>query len=217
MCKKLGIIVFFFIIYQIFFKRNFMMWHIFFIMWVAGAGKGTVIQALKWWNLQNLHIPLSYKTRAIRETEKNGVDAWFVSKEEFFYSIQAWEFLEYARVHDLEYYGTKLEDIFEKGLEQGKIVIKELDINWLELLQESHPHLASQYTTIFLSIPSQILPERIAKRGAFMSQEELKNRIHSAEIETQKAQNICNYIIDATQTQEDVFSQVSQIIQKKIT
>lgn len=190
------------------------MWHIFFIMWVSGSGKWTLISHLKQSNLEHLHIPLSYKTRAIRENETNGVDAFFVSKEDFFAQVQAGEFLEYALVHDLDYYGTKFQDVFDFWIDQGKIVVKELDINGLEELRKNHPELDEKYTTIFLYIPEDILKQRIEKRGSFMSDEELQKRLNSAIMEEQKAQKLCDHIIDATVSPEQVLHMVLEIIKK---
>lgn len=188
------------------------MWHIFFIMWVSGSGKWTLISRLKESNFDNLHIPLSYKTRVIRENEVNWVDAIFISKEEFFAGVQAGQFLEYALVHDLDYYGTKFEDVFDFWIDQGKIVVKELDINGLEELRKNHPELDEKYTTIFLYIPEDILKQRIEKRGAFMSDEELQKRLLSALREEQKAQELCDHIIDATVSPDQVFHMVCEII-----
>lgn len=191
------------------------MWHIYFIMWVSWAGKWTLISHIKNLNFENLYIPLSYKTRSIRENEQNGVDAWFISREDFFAWVQAWEFLEYALVHDLDYYGTKYKDVFENGIDKWKIVIKELDIIWLEELRKNKPELDDKYTTIFLNIPEEILKKRIEQRGAFMSNEELGKRLNSAVIEEEKAKILCNYMIDATQSPEQVLQQVIDIIKNR--
>ncbi len=190
------------------------MGHIFFIMWVSWAGKGTLITAIKELKIENIHIPLSYKTRPIRENEKNGVDAWFISREDFFAWVQSGVFLEYALVHELDYYGTKYEDVFQNGVEKWKIVIKELDIIWLEELRKNKPELDEKYTTIFLNIPENILKKRIEQRGVFMSNEELQKRIGSALMEEQKAKEMCDYIIDATKSPQEVLFEVMQIIKK---
>ncbi len=189
--------------------------HIYFILWVSGAGKWTLIQNIKNLNISGIHIPLSYKTRAMRKTEINGKDAWFVSRAEFFSGVQNWEFLEYALVHDLDYYGTKYEDVIEHGIFQGKIVIKELDILWLQDLRKSNPELDESYTTIFLNIPESTLKERIAQRWAFMSDEELEKRLKSAIFEEQHARSLCDYMIDATQSPEKVLEEVLKIIKRR--
>jgi dephospho-CoA kinase len=48
-----------------------------------------------------------------------------------------------------------------------------------------------------------------------MSNEELGKRLNSAVIEEEKARILCNYIIDATQSPEQVLQQVIDIIKKR--
>lgn len=190
------------------------MGHIFFILWVAWSWKSTLISNIAKLSLPNVYNPISYKTRPKREYEQNWVDAWFLSKEDFFAQVNAWEFLEYALVHETDYYWTKFEDVLDNWINLWKIVIKEIDINWLEELRKNRPELDEKYTTIFLNIPEDILKQRIEKRWAFMSDEELKNRLNSAIIEEQKAIEICDFIIDATISEEEVLREVLKIIQK---
>ncbi len=193
------------------------MGHIFFIMWVSWAWKWTLLKALKQEKWFNFHIPLSYKTRDIRWSEKNWVDAHFINVEEFKKSIENNEFLEYAIVHWLEYYWTKYSDVIENWIDKWKVVIKELDIHGLKRLQKEKPELKNDYTTIFLNIPVYILKERIKKRWDNISEDELFRRIDSAIMEEKEARLYCDYMLDAIQTPEDVKNEVLQIIKSKIT
>ena len=120
--------------------------------------------------------------------------------------------MEYALVHDLDYYGTKFEDVIDNWINLWKMVIKELDIIWLEDLRKNRPELDEKYTTIFLNIPEKVLRERIEKRWAFMSDEELEKRINSAIVEERKAREICDYIIDATASEQEVLEEFLRII-----
>ena len=187
------------------------MWHIFFIMWVSGAWKWTLINNLKKSGL-DLHVPLSYKTRAIRETETNWVDAYFISQEEFYYGIETWEFLEYAVVHETDHYGTKYIDVMDKWINAWKTVVKELDIYGLKRLRKEKPGFDKDYTTIFLNIPPSILKSRIEKRWVLMREDELTRRINSAIMEEKEAEKICHYVIDATKSEQKVLEEVLSII-----
>ena len=69
------------------------------------AGKGTVVQELLKRN-ENLCLSVSYTSRAPRDGEQEGKDYYFVSKENFEKKIAANDFLEYAYVHNSNYYGT---------------------------------------------------------------------------------------------------------------
>ena len=192
------------------------MWHIFFVMWVSWAWKWTLLKALKQQDEIDFHIPLSYKTRAPRNSEKNWIDAHFVSVEEFEKSIENNEFLEYAIVHWIEYYGTKYEDVIDNWIKKWKIVIKELDIHWLKRLKKEKPELSKYYTTIFLNIPVELLKSRIEKRWDNISKDELDRRILSALTEEKEARLHCDFMLDATQSPEDVKEEVLQIIKSKL-
>ncbi len=184
-------------------------------MWASGSWKWTLIKNLKSLKDDRFYFPLSYKTRLIRENEINWKDAFFVSKEEFFSAVQAWEFLEYAVLYDWEdYYGTKFEDVIDKWINLGKVVIKELDINWLEDLRKNRADLDEKYSTIFLNIPPELLNERIEKRWAFMSNEELERRINTCFQENTRAKEICDFIIDGTMSEDEILKEFLRIIEK---
>jgi hypothetical protein len=55
-------------------------------------------------------------------------------------------------------------------------VIKEVDMRGLKNIHKNHPELKEYITSIFLDISEEKLSERIEKRGAFMSEEELNQR-----------------------------------------
>ncbi len=186
-------------------------WHIYFIMWVSWAGKWTLIKWLKETKL-NLHIPLSYKSRKKRDFEKDWVDAYFISVDEFQLSIEKWEFLEYAIVHWTNYYGTKYDDVILNGIEKWQTVIKELDVLWLMRLIKDKPELSEKYTTIFLNIPVKKLRERIEKRWEEITEEELNRREKSAIMEEKEARLLCDYMLDATQSPQKVLDEVLDII-----
>ena len=185
--------------------------HIYFIMWVSWAGKWTLINWLKNTDL-DLHIPLSYKSRKKREFEVDWKDAYFISKEEFELSIKNEEFLEYAIVHWVDYYWTKYNDVILNGIEKWKIVIKELDVLWLMRLIKDKSELEEYYTTIFLNIPVKKLRERIENRGETITEEELNRRENSAIMEEKEARQLCDYMLDATQSPEKVLKEVLDII-----
>lgn len=193
------------------------MGHIFFIMWVSWSWKWTLINNIKNSGLDNLHIPLSYRTRKKRDHEIAWVDSYFISKEQFYSDIQKWEFLEYWVPYDWdEYYGTKFEDVMERWVEVWKTVIKEIEINWLKQLRKEKPNFDEYYTTIFLNIPEDKLKERIETRWALMNDEELQRRKNTAIMENEKSKEICNYVIDATKSKEGVLEEALQIIENKI-
>ena len=91
----------------------------------SGAGKDTVINKLKELN-DNIWISISCTSRQPRGNEQNGVEYFFLTREEFEEKIKNNEFLEYAVYND-NYYGTPISKIKEK-LDNGIDVILIIEV-----------------------------------------------------------------------------------------
>jgi guanylate kinase len=189
--------------------------HIFFISGVAGAGKGTVIKKLLEEKLENFELALSCKTREPRENEILWVDYNKLSTQEFQQAIKNWEFLEYNFVHNQSYYGVRYSDVIDNWINKGKIVLKEMEILWYQKFLETRPDLKKYYSYIFLDLPIEKIKERMITRWDCTEWKDFEMRIDSAKKES-ALKDIADYIIDADQTQEQVFSEVLEIITKKI-
>ena len=92
----------------------------------SGSGKNTLIEYLIARGL-NLHFSVSATSRAPRGTERNGVEYFFLSPEEFRTRIAAGEFLEYEEVYTDRFYGTLLAPV-EHQLAAGQNVISDIDV-----------------------------------------------------------------------------------------
>lgn len=90
----------------------------------SGSGKSTITKKVR--DILNIPLSISATTRSPRKGEVNGVDYYFISKEEFERKIENGEFFEYANVHG-NYYGTLVE-VVQKNLDEGKNVILEIDV-----------------------------------------------------------------------------------------
>lgn len=92
----------------------------------SGSGKSTIINYLLTQNLR-LHFSISATSRAPRGTEKNGVEYYFLSPEEFRAHIAAGDFLEYEEVYTDKFYGTLKSEV-ERILAEGDNVIFDVDV-----------------------------------------------------------------------------------------
>ena len=143
----------------------------------SGCGKSTLLKEV-YKDIDDYYFSISTTTRAPREGEVNGVDYFFVTKEEFEKDINNGDFLEYAKVHD-NYYGTSLKPIKE-ALEQGKLVIFDIDVQGHEIVRNK---LDSIVTSVFITTPSlTLLEERLNARNTD-SIEIIEKRINNAKIE----------------------------------
>lgn len=126
----------------------------------SGVGKGTVRAELFKDETLNLCYSISMTTRLPRPLEKDGVDYFFVSKEEFEDKIEKGELLEYAQFVG-NYYGTPLSYV-ERLLNEGKNVMLEIEVQGALQVIEKRPDAVS----IFLLPPSfEELESRIRGRS----------------------------------------------------
>ncbi|MFR1707808.1 MAG: guanylate kinase [Clostridium sp.] len=138
----------------------------------SGAGKGTVCKALIEKN--PIWISTSCTTRKPRDGEVEGVNYFFIEREEFLNRIDKEDFLEYAEVYG-NFYGTPKSEVL-RMLDEGKDVILEIDIQGALKIKSSYP----EGIFIFIMPPSmEELRNRITNRGS-ETPESLKTRMESA-------------------------------------
>ena len=153
----------------------------------SGCGKGTILLEVLNKN-KNLFYSVSATTRAPREGEIDGVNYYFLSKDEFKREIDNGGMLEYAQYCD-NFYGTPKKKVVEK-LEQGIDVILEIETKGAMQVKGVMP----EAVLIFILPPSVLeLRRRLNKRG---TEEEsvIEKRVKEAEDEIRRAFNY-DYII----------------------
>lgn len=145
----------------------------------SGVGKGTVTQELLKSN-DNLVFSISSTTRKPREMEINGQDYFFLDRDEFERQAKEGKFLEYAKVHE-NMYGTPKDFVLE-GIEKGKIIVLEIDVQGALQVKENYPN----GVFVFLLPPSlEELETRLTHRGT-ESEEQIAIRLANARDELSK-------------------------------
>lgn len=125
----------------------------------AGTGKGTLMKRLIH-DYDCYALSVSMTTRQPRPGERDGVDYFFVSREEFEKTIEEDGLIEHACYVD-NYYGTPRKYIEEK-LAEGKDVILEIEIQGALKVKERFP----ETLLIFVMPPSaEELKKRLTGRG----------------------------------------------------
>ncbi len=144
----------------------------------SGCGKSTLLKEL-YKSVNKYYFSISTTTRLPRVGEQNGVDYFFVTKEQFEEGIQKGEFLEYAEVHG-NYYGTSLKPIL-LALEENKLVIFDIDVQGQDIVKKSE--LNRYVTSVFITTPSlEVLKNRLYSR-ATDSNDVIEKRVKNAVIE----------------------------------
>ena len=178
----------------------------------SGSGKGTIITYIKQ-KFPNFVFPASFTTRVKRPNEINDEVYHFISQEEFQNKINNNEFLEWAIVHEDNYYGTDKKTINE-GITAGKIVVREVDIQGVESIWQKMGK--ENVITVFITTTTwEDLKRRILGR-AQMDEDDLikRERSYIKEMEFSKK---CDYIVASEFGKIDqAYKDIDTIIQKII-
>lgn len=156
----------------------------------SGCGKSTLLKEV-YKDIDDYYFSISTTTRSPRDGEKDGVDYFFVSKEEFQEDIKNGYFLEWAEVHG-NYYGTSLKPI-KKALKEGKLVIFDIDVQGHEIVRKK---MNDVVTSVFITTPSlSVLEERLRNRNTD-SDEVIGKRLANAKYEIKYFQKYDYFIVN---------------------
>ncbi|MFA7659122.1 MAG: guanylate kinase [Candidatus Gastranaerophilaceae bacterium] len=148
----------------------------------SGVGKGTVIKEFLEKNPE-FCLSTSYTTRGKREGEIEGVNYFYVSKEEFLASVKNDEFLEWAEFSG-NYYGTK-KAFIQKCLNENKDLILEIDTQGALKVKAKMP----EAVLIFIAPPSyQDLEFRLRNRNT-ESEEAISKRLDFVKLEIKNSES----------------------------
>ena len=145
----------------------------------SGSGKSTIISWLMKHPELRLAFSISCTSRPPRGSERNGVEYFFLTPDEFRRRIEADEFLEYEEVYEGRFYGT-LKSQVEHQLSQGQNVVFDVDVKGGCSLKK---YFGDRALSIFIQPPSvEELRRRLENRGTD-SPEVIADRVAKAEYE----------------------------------
>ncbi len=144
----------------------------------SGAGKTSITRHLMQ-QFPQLAFSVSAATRQARGTEKNGIDYYFISPEEFKQKIKDKEFAEWEMVYEGKYYGT-LKSELERIWANNQIPVLDIDVKGALHVQQQYP---INTLSIFIEPPSvNELKSRLKGRGT-ETEESLAARVNKAAYE----------------------------------
>lgn len=145
----------------------------------SGAGKSSVTRHLLNALSDKLAFSVSCATRPPRKNEKDKVDYYFITVEEFKHKIQNNEFVEWEMVYEGKYYGT-LKSELERIWKNGKNPLLDVDVKGGINIQQQYP---SSSLSLFIKPPSiEELERRLKARGT-ETPESLRSRLNKATLE----------------------------------
>lgn len=155
----------------------------------SGVGKGTVLKGFLAEN-PDFMLSISCTTRAPRAGEADGVNYFFITKEDFKDCIENDKFLEWAEFAG-NFYGTKKKFI-NQCLAEGKDIILEIDTQGALQVKKQMP----EAVLIFICPPSlEDLEKRL--RGRHTEEEEaIQKRLEAVKEELSRAENFDYKIVN---------------------
>ena len=161
--------------------------HLFIIAAPSGGGKTTLCREVRK-RFSDMLYSVSYTTRKLRDGEREGVDYYFIDKNDFENGIAAGEWAEWALVHG-NYYGTS-GDFLDKGLADGRDILLDIDVQGTRQILEHYTNSVA----IFILPPSlEVLQQRLKARGTDSS-ESIAVRLKNAEKEMSQ-QDLYHHVI----------------------
>ena len=161
----------------------------------SGSGKSTIINSIMADGGDeelNLHFSISATSRDPRGEEKNGVEYFFLTPDEFRQKIANDEFIEYEEVYTDKFYGT-LKSQVDKQLAAGENVVFDVDVNGAMNIKKIYGNRA---LSIFIQPPSiEELRHRLEKR-ATDAPEVIEQRIERAKYELSQAEHFDEVVIN---------------------
>lgn len=171
----------------------------------SGAGKSTIVRYMLAQDL-NLQFSISATSRLPRGEEKNGVEYFFLTPQEFKNKIAEGDFLEYEEVYPNKFYGTLKSEV-DRILAEGKNMVFDIDcIGGLNVKKI----YGDRALSIFVMPPSvQALRERLEKRGTD-SPQIIEDRLAKAEYEMSHASQFDLIVLN------DDFDRAKKVVYKAI-
>ena len=161
----------------------------------SGSGKSTIINSIMadgGAEELNLQFSISATSRAPRGEEKNGVDYFFLTPDEFRQKIANDEFIEYEEVYTDKFYGT-LKSQVDKQLAEGENVVFDVEVNGA---MNSKKISGNRALSIFIQPPSIEELRRRLEGRATDAPEVIDQRIERAKYELAQAEHFDEVVIN---------------------
>ena len=157
----------------------------------SGSGKTTIIKRLLQY-FDCFEFSISATSRKPREGERDGIDYYFLSPEDFERRVQAGDFLEWEEVYAGTRYGTLKSEI-DRIAERGKVVIFDVDVNGGLNIKR---FFGDSAMAIFVMPPSiEVREQRLRQRGT-ESEESIQKRLGRSARELDEASRFDKTIVN---------------------
>lgn len=172
----------------------------------SGVGKDSVIQRMKERQLL-FHYVVTATTRPPRPDERQGVDYFFVSHDEFAEMIEQGDLLEYAFVYN-DYKGIPKDQV-RRALASGKDVVMRIDVQGAATIRQLYPGAL----LIFLTTQNEEEMVNRLKARKTETPEGLKLRIATARQELKRLDEFDYVLVNGEDQLDQTVNTILAIVQ----
>lgn len=189
----------------------------------SGVGKDTIFKELA----KDIKFtePLSHTTRLKRKEEKEGVNYYYVSMDEFEKMINSNNFVEWVMVHNDQFYGKTVETT-QRALDSGNDLVYAINTSAKEYYKAVFEKFGIPYIDMFISPISKeelekplgidkavsILEKRIRRRNSGETEEQIQDRLKVAREWLQEAKKYSHIIANVEGGLDNAVREFKQIL-----
>ncbi|HET9135903.1 MAG TPA: guanylate kinase [Candidatus Kapabacteria bacterium] len=167
----------------------------------SGAGKTTITKRILQRHSDKLTFSISATTRQMRTGERDGIDYYFLLKDEFVNKIKENALIEYEEIFG-NYYGTLVSEI-DRAKEQHKSLLFDIDVKGGISIRTRFP---DDSLLIFIAPPSlEVLRNRLTNRKT-ETEEVIERRLARAKMEMEMAS-----VYDHTVINDDLETAITEV------
>ena len=177
----------------------------------SGSGKSTIVQWLMREHPElRLYFSVSCTSRPPRGSERDGVEYFFLTADEFRRRIADGAFLEYEEVYSGRFYGTLKQQVERQRLE-GQNVVFDVDVKGGCHIKE---YYRDEALSLFIQPPSADELRRRLESRATDSPEAISERLAKAEYELTFAPRFDRVVVndDLETAKREVYDIVSRFL-----
>lgn len=174
----------------------------------SGCGKTTIAKAILA-NHPEMLFSVSATTRPKRNSEVEGKDHFFLTKEKFDEYLRNGDLAEWEEIYG-NYYGTLKSEI-DRALRQGHMMLFDIDVKGALSIRK---HFQNDSILIFIKPPSmEVLKKRLESRNT-ENLETLKRRLERVPMELEQGQHFEYQVVN--DDLQKAINEVDEIIQTKM-
>lgn len=183
----------------------------------GGAGKNTIMhEAIK--RIDNLQQLPTATTRPKRDSELEGREHFFVTREEFQDLIDRDALLEHQEVTTDKFYGI-VRDVVENYIIDGQDLIADIEVHGATILRETYPQ---DTVLVFIDVPGRTVEEKLDVLSGRLSTNDRKespqliqDRLERARVLELPFAEACDYVIVNAELEQATLELIAIIQQKR--